>query len=157
MNLNEPLVFNEATLDLVEACNEKSERKTSQLLDLTNCLADWLGLSDRTRLEHDKVTLKIPVGAMHWPAVFYRESNNLQDNAGSLTIDVSGLSLTMSFTLSHVTDLIAMQKLEQFNGGEDPHTNITVQELTLTPSDLRGLVGWLIQTIRPMEFLMQSV
>lgn len=124
--------------------------------ELTNNLGSWLGLSDRTSLEHDKVVLKAPVGAMHWPANIYKNEDSPLETMASLTIDVSGLSLNMSFKMSDITDLTSLKKHEQFVGGEDPHTNITIQGVALAPKELRGLIVWLISTLRPMEFIMLS-
>jgi hypothetical protein len=124
--------------------------------DLTNNLGTWLGLSDRTSLEHDQVVLKIPVGAMRWPANNYKEVNSPLKTLGSLTIEVSGLSLNMSFKMSDITHLTSLEKHEQFEGGEDPHTNIAIQGVALAPKELRVLIVWLISTLRPMEFIMLS-
>lgn len=146
-------------LDISSAVNhstDKASLKASQLLvDLTDNLTVWLGLLLRTQLEHDRVILETPEGAMRWPAALYKEANDQHVNKGTLLIDVSGLSLNLSFALSHVTDLTGMTKFEQFTRGEEPHTNIVVEGVALAPSDLRGLVVWLVQTLSPTEFVVQ--
>lgn len=124
--------------------------------DLTSNLAIWLGLSERTSLEHDQVIIKIPVGAMRGPASSDIDEDCQLETVGNLTIDVSGLSLNVNFKISNISDLTTLEKIEQFESGEDPHTNIKIQNLTLAPKELRTLIVWLINNLRPMEFIMLS-
>lgn len=136
--------------------NEPIEMEMISSFDLTNNLAIWLGLSERTSLEHDQVILKIPVGVMRWPANIYKDEDCQLETVGNLMIDVSGLSLNMNFKISFISDLTSLEKVERFESGNDPHTNITIQNLTLAPKELKTLIVWLINTLRPMEFIMLS-
>lgn len=140
----------------ISAVNQNDGKPQSAVKQLLEGLSAWLGLSLRTQLEHDRIVLQIPVGAMRWTAASYQEEAHQLNNQGCLEIDVSGISLKLSFTLSHEMDLTAMKKLERVIHGEEPHTDILVEGAVLAPNDLRELMVWLIQALRPTEFIVQS-
>lgn len=134
-------------------CNEHPSK--SHFDQLISNLDNWLGLSLRTQLEHDRVILRIPEGAMRWPASWYTEADEQCIHNGILLIDVSGLSFNLSFSLSNETDLSAMKAIEHLPTDEESETKIQADGITLSTCDLRKLLIWLVQTLRPTEFLVQ--
>lgn len=131
-----------------------SDIKPDSLKDLTDNLALWLTLHDRTFLEHERVSLQIPVGILHWPEAYY-DVEEMQSSA-DLVIEVAGLGLHMIIGLSSATDLSALKKTDKMEDGDDPCIITTVTGATLSPSDMRMLMVWLIRDIRPLEFVVRT-
>lgn len=129
---------------------------SEELAGITESFSTWLGLDERTQFEHDSVLLRLPQGALRWPANFYQNLDN-QEYKGSLIVEVSGLTLHLLFTISHHTNLVLIRKQEKLRRGDDPHTEVTIEGLFFTPKTLRGLIVWVIQTLRPLQFTVETI
>lgn len=123
-----------------------------ELKRLTASLGDWFGLSSRSSLEHDRVNLELPLGALHWPAAYYHESEPERPaDEARLVVEVSGLVAEVSFQLLGITDISGLRRRVNHRG--DSHIHVQVNGVALSPKDLRGFIHWLVDTIKPMEFM----